>query len=51
VTVQDESIVLPPSEFWWYEDHEDYGPNKLKSIYDYDPADDQPDEQMWNKGY
>ena len=51
MTVQDESIVLPPSEFWWYADHENFGPNNLKSMYDYDPADDQPDEQMWNKGY
>lgn len=51
VAVQDESIALPPSEFWWYYDHEDYGQNKLTSIYDYEPADDQPSEQMWNKGY
>ena len=34
-----------------WEDHDDYGPDQLKSLYDYEPADDQPDEQMWNKGY
>jgi len=44
VVVQDESLILPPAEFWMWEDHDDYGPNKLKSLYDYDPADDQPDE-------
>ena len=27
VAVQDESIVLPPAEFWMWEDHDDYGPN------------------------